>query len=210
MGFASNSCSFTRFRILDPVTDEVLLAIPQKLIQYAFKDIDDIPETRSFGWVSFEDMLDSEWLTAPPQKGQYAVFSLRLDTRRIPPAVIKKHVTLALKGEKSKLESSDRKFVPRERKIEIRERVLLNLRQRFLPVPAEFNVVWNLRTNDVWFASIQDKMTDLFMEYFLLTFNLHLERLTPFSLASIKLDESRMTILESLQPTMFNAASPRN
>ena len=172
----SSSISFTRFRIIDPIPSELLTQIPDKLCQFAFRDIDDLPEMQAYGWVCFEDMLDTEWRTAPPQKGNYVTFSLRLDTRRIPPAIIKKQLSLALKAEKEKMEAQGKKFISRERKKELKEQVLLRLRQRFLPTPAEFNVVWEPDLNEVWFASTQGKMIDLFMEAFLNTFDLHLDR----------------------------------
>ena len=59
MGFANSSCSFTRFRILDPVPDALWPQIPDKLKQFAFRDIDDIPEMEAHGWVNFDDMLDT-------------------------------------------------------------------------------------------------------------------------------------------------------
>ena len=179
MGFANSSCSFTRFRVLDSMTDEQWNAVPDKLRQYAFQDIDELPEMQAHGWVCFEDMLDSQWRTAPPQKGAYFVFSLRLDTRRIPAGVVKK------------------------RKKELKEQVLLRLRQRFLPVPAEFNVIWNTARNEVWFASTQNRMIDLFMEFFLQSFDVHLEQLTPYSLAETLLDEETMSRLDRMEPTEF-------
>ena len=91
MGFLGASCTFTRFRILDPIPAELWTSIPDKLRQFAFRDIDDIPEERSWGWTSFEDMLDIDWRSAPPEKGAYLAFALRLDTRRIPGGVLKKH-----------------------------------------------------------------------------------------------------------------------
>ena len=190
MGFCNASCSFTRFRIIDPIPSELWTQIPDKLRQFAFRDIDDLPEMQAYGWVCFEDMLDSEWRTAPPHKGAYLLFSLRLDTRRIPAAVIKKHLTLALKAEKEKMQEQGKKFISRERKKELKEQVLLRLRQRFLPIPAEFNVIWATDRNEVWFASTQGKMIDLFMEAFLNSFELHLEQITPYSLAETMLDEA--------------------
>lgn len=204
MGFASNSCSFTRFRILDPVTDEMILQIPDRLKKFAFQDIDNLPEMRSFGWVSFEDMLDSAFETAHPQKADYMVFALRVDTRRIPAGVIKKHLELALRREKMNL--ANQKFISRERKKEIREQVILALKQRFLPVPAVFDAVWNPGKNQVWFASIQSKMIDLFMEVFLNTFELHLEELNPCNLASGFLTEEEMGRLDMLDATSFVSA----
>ena len=199
----SSSISFTRFRIIDPITHDLWTQIPDKLRQFAFRDIDDLPEMQAYGWVCFEDMLDREWRTAPPQKGAYLVFSLRLDTRRIPAGVIKKHVALALREEKERMESQGKKFISRERKKELKERVLLRLRQRFLPTPAEFNVVWEPDRNEVWFASTQGKMIDLFMEAFLNTFDLHLEQIEPYSLAEGLLDDVEMGKLDSSESTRF-------
>ena len=125
MGFCNASCSFTRFRIIDPIPSELWTQIPDKLRQFAFRDIDDLPEMQAYGWVCFEDMLDSEWRTAPPHKGAYLLFSLRLDTRRIPAAVIKKHLTLALKAEKEKMQEQGKKFISRERKKELKEQHIM-------------------------------------------------------------------------------------
>ena len=200
---AGNTTSFTRFRVLDQVSDQQWQSIPDKLRQYAFQDIDELPEMQTYGWVCFEDMLDRAWRTAPPQKGAYLVFSLRLDTRRIPAGVIKKHVALALRDEKERMEAQGKKFISRERRKELKEQVLLRLRQRFLPVPAEFNVIWNTTANEVWFASTQKKMIDLFMEFFLRSFDLHLEQLTPYSLAERLLGDTVMPQINSITATRF-------
>lgn len=203
MGFASSTCSFTRFRILDPVPGTLWPQIPDKLKQFAFRDIDDLPEMQSQGWVSFEDMLDAEWAAAPPQKGACIVFSLRLDMRRIPAGVVKKHLALTLRQEKEHMREQNKTFISRERKKELKEQVMLRLRQRFLPVPGEFNVLWATDKNEVWFASTQNKMIDLFMKEFLKTFELHLEQLTPYILAASMLDEESLIRLDQLEATQF-------
>lgn len=205
MGFASNSCSFSRFRIIDQVSDELINEIPDKLRKFSFSDIEELPEMQAHGWVCFEDMLDAKWEAAPPIKGNYTVFSLRLDTRRIPAGVIKKHLALAIKEEKARASENGQKFIPRERKKELREQVLLKLRQRFLPVPGEFNVIWNLGSGEIWFASIQARMIDLFIDFFLTTFDLHIEQLTPYNLAVSLLAEKELDKLDSLQSTQFIA-----
>lgn len=199
----SSSISFTRFRIIDPIPSELWTQIPDKLRQFAFRDIDDLPEMQAAGWTCFEDMLDTEWRTAPPQKGDYFTFSLRLDTRRIPPAIIKKQLSLALKAEREKMQAQGKKFISRERKKDLKEQVLLRLRQRFLPTPAEFNVIWATDRNEVWFASTQGKMIDLFIEAFLNTFELHLEQIEPYSLAEGLLDDVDMSKLDRSESTSF-------
>jgi hypothetical protein len=206
MGFAGGASSFTRFRILDPVPQSLWLQLPDRLSKYAFRDIDDTGEMSSCGWVSFENMFDSTWSASPPQKADYALFSLRLDRRRIPAGVVKKYMLLAFIEETERLRLQDKNFISRERKKEIREQVLARLRARFLPVPGEFNVLWLTKKNEVWFASTQGGMIDLFLEEFLKTFELHLEQLTPYTLASIVLDEDSLVRLDHLEPTCFAPA----
>lgn len=203
MSFLNASTSFTRFRIIDPIPSTLWPTVQEKLRQFAFHDIDDIPEERAFGWVCFDDMLDNEWITAPPDKGEFLVFSLRLDTRRIPAAVLKKHTMIALRDEEARNKEQGKKFISRERKKELREQVKLQLRSRFLPIPAEFNVVWSTPTGMVYLASTQPKICDMFMELFTTTFDLHLEPMTPYQLAAAHLDESALARLDIIEPTQF-------
>ena len=203
MAFLKSSSSFTRFRITEPVPQQLWGEIADKLKQYAFRDIDETSDERSLGWVSFEDMLDAEWRDAPPHKGEYLAFSLRLDTRRVPPAVLKKHTGLALKAEEVRNREQGKKYISRERKKELREQVELKLRARTLPIPAEFNVVWNTTNNTVFFASTQGKMIEVFQEHFTKTFNLDLDLLTPYGLAAKILGENGLARLDRLEATRF-------
>ncbi|MDR2744082.1 MAG: recombination-associated protein RdgC [Desulfovibrio sp.] len=203
MGFAGSTSSFTRFRILDPVPLPLWQQLPDRLRKYAFRDIDDTQEMSSCGWASFENMLDSTWSESPPQKADYVLFSLRMDRRRIPAGVVKKYMTLAFIEENERLRRQDKSFISRERKKEIREQVLARLRGRFLPVPGEFNVLWLTKKNEVWFASTQGSMIDLFLEEFLKTFELHLEPLTPYNMASGVLGGDNPARLDHLEPTCF-------
>lgn len=183
MGVLASSVSFTRFRVIDPVPDELWAEIPQLLKDGAFLDIDETAESQVDGWVSFDDYLDTTWQAGPPQKGAYMAFSLRLDIRRIPAGVVRKYLDLALKREKAENEKNGKKFISRERRKELKEQVQLSLRRRFLPVPGEFNVIWNTANNEIWFASTQTKMLELFVQRFLATFELHIVQLAPPALA---------------------------
>lgn len=203
MGILGASCSFTRFRIVDPVPSELWMQIPAKLKQFAFMDIDNNAEERGWGWTCFEDMLDTTWSAAPPDKGEYLAFSLRLDTRRLSPAVLRKHVLMAMKEEEARNMEQGKKFISRERKNELKDQVRLKLMTRTLPIPATFDVVWATTTNTVYLASTQGKLIELFLNHFTLTFDLHMEPLTPFALAATSLDEASMHRLDTLEPTFF-------
>jgi len=204
MGFASASCTFTRYRVLERPSAELWKQVPALLKRYAFQDIDALPgELRSFGWTSFEDMLDTEWVVAPPEKAAYVTFALRLETRRVPPAVLKKHHALALREEKRRMGEQGKQFVSRERKKELKEQVQLRLMRHFLPIPAIFDVIWATDADLVYFASTQRKVLDIFEEYFTKCFELPLEQLTPYGLAAMSLSEHEISRLDTLEPTNF-------
>lgn len=205
MGFLSASVSFSRYRLTEPAPDQTIRELHQRLKDQAFRDIDHTADERSWGWVSFEDMLDHRFIAAPPEKGEYAAFSLRLDTRRIPPAVFKKHVTLAMNAELVKAKEEGRKFLSKDRKRELRENVRLALMQRTLPIPAVFDVAWNVRTGVLLFGSTRPKVQDLFTSHFTQTFDLHLELMTPAALAMSLLGPEAETRLSDLSPSSFVA-----
>ena len=203
MGFLNASSSFTRFSIVDPVPEQLWADIPDLLKKGALLDIDELPEMEAKGWTCFDDYLDTQWVTASPHKGEYLAFTLRIDTRRIPAGVIRKHVTLALKKEKLANLAQGKTYISKERKKENKEQVTLRLRQRFLPVPAEINVVWSIRKNEVWLASVQNKVIELFMQLFLDTFQLHLQQLTPSALAIQLMGEGQVETIDRIEATVF-------
>ncbi len=203
MGLLAASGGFTRYRIVGEVKDQILREAPDRLKKFAFNDIDHTADERSFGWVAFEDYLDSQWKGAPPEKGHYLVFSLRLDTRRVSPAVFKKHLRLALDQEKEHMKDSGKAFVSKDRKKEIAERVKLSLMSRALPIPAVFEAVWNTIDHVIWLCSTNGKVQQLFEDLFTMTFELHLEPQTPAYLAERILGVERGLALEHLEPSRF-------
>lgn len=203
MSIIAASCGLTRYRVIEEVTDEFLRQIPEKLNQFKFIDIDETAEERSFGWTNMDDMLDMEWIQSPPEKANYFTFALRLDTRRVQPAVLKKHFTIALNKELAQAKEQGKNFVSRDRKREIKEQVTLRLRARSLPIPAVFDVVWDPASNRIYIDTTNAKAKALFEDHFTQTFDLHLEPLTPFFLAMDMLGEEAVGKLENLDPTIF-------
>lgn len=203
MGFLSASTSCVRYRILDDIPKGLWPRAGELLQQHSFQDIDQSSEERSFGWVSFDNMLDNAFVSAPLYKGEYLAFALRVDTRRISPAVFKKHYQLALEDLSAKLKEQGKKFIGREQKQELRDQVRQRLMGRTLPIPAVFDVIWNPSTNRVLFASTQEKMRLLFEDLFTLTFELHLEPLTPFYLAWERLTPEQRPLLNNYEPALF-------
>ena len=105
--------------------------------------------------------------------------------------------------EEARIKEQGKKFIARDRKNELRDQVKLRLMGRFLPIPAVFDVAWATDTNMVYLASTTTKLIELFMNHFTLTFDLHLEPLTPYALAASMLDEKTLARLDDLEPTSF-------
>lgn len=203
MPILSASLGLTRYRVVEDIPDSLWREAPKLLRDNAFKDIDDTTDERSFGWCNIDNMLDMAWADSPPEKGHYLCFSLRLDTRRIPPAVFKKHVMIALAQELAHAKAEGKAFLSKERRREIKDQVMLRLRARSLPVPAVFDAVWNMQSGRILFCSTNSKAKALFEDQFQVTFGLELEALTPFALASDMLGEAAIPRLETLEPTSF-------
>ncbi len=203
MAFTSASTSFVRYRVPQQIDQPFWGEVLDRLKRFAFVDIDNNSDERSSGWVCFDDMLDTNWETAPPEKGAYITFSLRLDTRRVPAAVFKKHFQIALKDLKEQVRQSGKKFVSKDRKTELREQVLLRLRSRTLPVPAYFEVIWNTDSQIIFLGSTRDKVCEMFEELFHKTFGIHLERQTPFWLGLQLAGKEARGQLEAMEPISF-------
>ena len=203
MGFFSASCSVYRFTLVEEVPQSVWSNLPDLLWQNRFRDIEDTAEERGFGWVSFEDMLDTDFTSGSPAKGRFVAFGLRLDTRRISPAVFKKHYRMALREHEEKVKQNGGKFVSREQKKELSEQVRLKLLSRMLPVPAVFDVSWDVKSGRVYLAAGQNKVRELFIELFYNTFGLRLETLSPYRLAMEHLPREERHHLETYEPVLF-------
>lgn len=206
MGIVATSGSFTRYAVIEDITGQLAQELPERLAKFGFRDIDQTTDERSFGWVCLEDWLDSAWRAAPPEKAHYLAFSLRLDTRRVPPAVFKKHFQLAVKAEKEALKDVGKSFLTKDRKQELKDQTMLKLRARFLPIPAVFDAVWHLRANRVLLATTNAKVKNLFQDHFTASFGLNLEELTPYFLARRTVDASRHVLLDDLEPSPFAAS----
>ncbi|MBU1247780.1 MAG: recombination-associated protein RdgC [Proteobacteria bacterium] len=204
MSILSSSTGLTRYRIKEDVTAEQVRDIPEKLRKFSFVDIDATTDERSFGWTNIDNFLDVKWRKSPPEKAHFMAFSLRLETRRIAPAVMKKHLQIAQEAELEKAKELGKNYISRGRKTELKEQVRIRLMARSLPIPAVFDVVWNLDKHHILVDSTNAKACSLFEDYFLECFELHLEPLTPFYLAMDMLGgEKAASKLEDLDPTIF-------
>lgn len=198
---SASTLNITKLRISSNSANRLVLAHMEAhrlLKAHPFLPIDDTPEERSFGWCAWNDLTDTEWKETPPEiGGTYLAFALRIDLRKIAPALLKKEMAVALKEEEARNLESGKKFITRERKAEIKDQVKLRLMARALPTPKSIGVVWDTVNDTVYFLSTNDKEVELFIELFNRTFGLALEE--------AEIDHERTAPSEFLAWLWFNA-----
>lgn len=198
MGLIAGSASFTRFRVAGELPSNTWDFIAEQVSKYSFKDIDDTLDEQSTGWVAVGDMFDSTFAYGSYAAGDYVVLALRMDERRISSAVLRKFVAkeeARIKAEK------DLQRLSRSLRLEIKEQVRAQLVRKSPPVPAVYDLCWNVATGDLLFFSNSRKPLAMLEEVFKETFGLALVMQVPWNTAlHLFNDEQVHSQLERLLP----------
>lgn len=187
MGMLGSSISLTRFAVqgLLPVAskEEFWPLVAERLQRFAFKPIDQTLDERSIGFVELRD--HKEFGFSNPGEtwiGDWLVFSLRQDTRRVPGAVLKDELA---KAHKEWLEGHPGvRRVPKQVREQILDSVKLRLLAKTLPVPAVVDVAWDIARNRLLLFTTNAKTIDEFTGLFKKAFHECVPMLvSPFALA---------------------------
>ena len=125
------------------------------------------PDEKAVGFAPLTDPyadFDTGW-KSHPDIGEYTAFCLRIDTKRIPGAVMKKQFRDALEKEKAIIREQGKQFVSRERKKELKEQIKIRLLAKTEPVPAAYEVVMS-RSGTVFLGSNSNTVIDIFQKCF--------------------------------------------
>ena len=197
MGLLAGSASFTRFTVEGELPGNAWDFIAEQVTKHSFKDIDDTLDELSIGWVSVGDMFDSRFAYGSYAAGDYVTLAMRVDERKVSGAVLKK---FAAKEEARIKEEKDLRRLSRTVRLEIKERIKAELMRKSPPVPAVYDLCWNVPKGTVLFFSNGRKPLALLEELFKETFGLSLVMQVPWNSALQLLDEQAAAKLETLQP----------
>jgi hypothetical protein len=155
------------------------------LLKAKFMPIDDTADPVSRGFVNIDDYLDTAWAKSHPARGRFVTFSFRIDTRRIPGAVLKKKYQLALAAELEELKKrTGLTALRKNRKQEIKDQVTLKLLARTEPAPAVFDVVVDPTSSTVLLCSASKSVKEAFEAHWSAHFEDRLVEQTPDILAN--------------------------
>jgi len=200
MGLRNGTASFVRFSVEGNLPENLWDYIAERVALFSFKDIDDSYDENSIGWVSVANMFDSEFRYASYASGNYVTLSLRFDERKVSPVILKKFV---LKEEERIKREKQIPKIGRTLRVEIRERIRSEMIKKANPLPAVYDLSWNLSDSTLLFFTTNQKAHSLLEDYFKKTFNLTLIQQIPYITAENLLDKNGVKMLASLSPVVF-------
>lgn len=200
MGFIKGTAGFVRFGVEGELPENIWDFIADRVVSFAFKDIDDTYEEDSLGWVSVSNMFDTDFNYASYAAGSYVTLSMRLDERKVSSVIVKKFVQK--EEERIKKEKQIPK-ISRSMRVEIKERIQNELMRKALPLPSVFDLCWNLENSTLLFFSTNKKAQAMLEDLFKDSFGLTLMQQIPYVCGEHLLDEDDVEKLARITPDIF-------
>jgi DNA recombination-dependent growth factor C len=200
MGIYAKSLSCTRYFVRGETPPDFLTWVDERLQSFLFREIDDTNDEKAWGWVELDNLLQTSFDGGQAHKGEYLAFSLRIDTRKVPAALFRKHYLLA--ELKVRQEQKFRRL-SRQQKLELKKTVTQDLLRRQMPQPTLFDVVWHPSQQRLWLFATSPKVREIFETLFRETFEMDIYLLFPYTLAQDVLDAAMQDRLETVEPAVF-------
>jgi hypothetical protein len=200
MGLLKGSGSFVRFSVLGELPENTLDFIANRIAAFSFQDIDDTYDEYSIGWVSVLNMFDSQFKFASYAAGDYITLTMRIDERKVSPAILKK--VIQKEEERVRLEKQLPKL-SRSMKVEIKERVSVDLMRKAIPIPSIFELCWSLSDATLLFFSTNKKIHAVLEDFFKDSFGMLIRQQIPYTTAENLVDEEQLAALERISADIF-------
>ena len=195
MSLAQGSLSLKRFLVLGPVPDEKDLVAG--LAQERFRPFEDGLDEERMGWVDWRNPLlipaEPDWVI----QDRFALFALRLDTRRVPNALLKAHVDMRLRR---LMAEKDLVRVGREARISVQDEVKVELMKKVLPALKVVEVAWDMKAGQLWTTASASKSQEALSKLFMKSFGCELQPMAPLVLAARVAHELPAEALAALDP----------
>lgn len=199
MGFLKGTATFRRYRVVGDRPHEFISFLDRQLKLHAFSGLAAGPEEKSMGWTSIDNVLDTDFEYAGYNYGDHVLFSLRIDRKILPPALLR---IKTMEAEQHFLKEKGLKKLFREQRLEIKETIRGNLLKAAQPIPSFYEVCWSLSGGWLHFGSLSESVAEDFEDLFKRTFSMQplpflpwdpafLDAVSVRSLAALKQEGSR-------------------
>jgi len=201
MALLKGSASCVRFKVDGDLPSSPFEFVADRVKSFSFRDIDESFDEFSIGWVSVVNMFDSAFEYSSHRCGDYVVLTLRIDERKVSPAVLKK---VSMKEEERIKKEKQIPRISRAMRLEIRERLRTDLLRKTIPIPSIYDLSWNLSDSTLLFFSTNKKAQTVLEEFFKESFGLQLQQQVPFNTAeNLLIKQELVEKLNAVEPTFF-------
>ena len=178
MSLSQGTLGLARFLALGPVPNEETLTAA--LAQDRFRPFEDGLEEERLGWCDWRNPLilpaEPNWIT----QDRFALFGLRIDTRKVPGSFLNAHVALRLR---QLMQDKDLAFVGKEARISIQDEVRAELLPKITPSMKIADIAWDLKGGMLWTTAGSTKVAGALQSLFIKSFGVELQPLHPLLLA---------------------------
>ncbi|MCP3926532.1 MAG: recombination-associated protein RdgC [Desulfobacterales bacterium] len=202
MGILSASASISKYRVVGEISEKIIEVVTEGLKKNTIIDIDDGTAEVSVGWTSTQNNFKPYFEDSSFLVGQFFIFSLRVDKKKVPAKVLKKHVTLQTD---KKLEETGKEFISKSEKQRIKEQINEMLLMKMHATPNTYDLIWNFEDKELLFFTTQKAANEELETLFSKSFGLTLIKMFPYTIADLTLDlsEDDKDKLNKLIPANF-------
>lgn len=170
----------------------------------SFQSIDKEAIQKTYGAVTFEDYRSTDFGPSTTEFGEYVVFSVRIDERKIPNAALQRQVDDAIDEEMKQAKKEGRNFLGKERRKEIKDQIRLKLLAITPPSPSVADVWWNTKTNLLFLTDKSKGFVEALERMWKIAFgiNYRLEKL------ELGLDEEKNILGRNFLTRIWNSFEP--
>jgi recombination associated protein RdgC len=187
MGFLKGTVTFSSFRVIGEDQAGFNTFFDGQIKKFAFPDFATQGQETIWGWTDIADHLDTKFAGATYAVGGYLLFSLRMDRKVTPPALLR---IKCLEAERDIRQERNMKRLSKALREEIREGVFNDLVKKMPPIPAFFEICWNPQDKRLYFSGLADKVIDDFHGLFKDSFNDTLQPFYPWDPAYLSPDQA--------------------
>ncbi len=174
------SQSFRRYRLHGSVPSPDSHAFVERLLDRKFVPLT-ANEERTYGWVSADNLLLTDFEPGAMTIGSFAAFSLRVDRRRVNAKLLRAHMDLEVRGRrKAAADGAGSARMTRDEKRELRKNLHDELLKQTNPSIDTIPVLLHTKRKVAYVLALSRAANDLVRMHFLDTFGAELIPMTPW------------------------------
>lgn len=148
----------------------------ERLDAFAFTGLGHAEEGSVVGWIAGEHLFDGEFNIDKVMRGPYAVFALRVDTRKVNGALLNAHTAVEVAAV---MEAEGLERLGGARRREIKQEIKRRLLKETPPSQKAYGVFWNVRARKVYVQTTSKTVHEHFRGFFERCFDVSLEPQVP-------------------------------